>query len=176
MSSEIVFTEPIDVSGVPPSNVQAQTGTQFSDITNTFPAAGAQAPSPSFWDSVAQAIGYHPNPAGEAVSSAGSQVGDFFSNLFRFGNVSNPVDTSIQTPRVSTSYTAPIIAASAGAVGTSALIYATATNPGVQSTTQAVANAIKPLSQATNSVLSSNYGPFIVIGGLVLLGVVLFKK
>ncbi|MDE1868003.1 MAG: hypothetical protein KGI08_09885, partial [Thaumarchaeota archaeon] len=141
MSSEIVFTEPIDVSGVPPSNVEAQTGTQFRDITNTFRTAGAQAPSPSFWDSVAQAIGYHTNPVGESVSSAGSQVGDFFSNLFRFGNVSNPVDTSIQTPRVSTSFNPNIAIGGAAVVGTTALVYSTLTNPGVQQTAQSYAGA-----------------------------------
>lgn len=119
---------------------------------------------------------YQPNPIGQAVSNTASQIGDFFSNLFKFGNVSNAVDTGAATPRISSSFNPNLVIGSTAVLGSTALIYATATNPGVQSTTQTVANAIKPLTSATNSVLSTNYGPYIVIGGLLLIGALILKK
>ena len=87
-----------------------------------------------------------------------------------------------------------MIIGSAGTVATTALVYSTATNPTLNSTIQTVskqnAGAIQNLSDAVNSigqslligakttqsVLSSQYAPLLLIGGLVLAGVFLFKQ
>lgn len=154
--------------------VPSRAGTQFGDVFNIFGRGAATGPTegPSLSQKIQSYFGYQPNPVGNAVQNAA----DSFINLFKFGNVSSATDTGVSTPRISSSFNPNIAIGSAAAVATGLTIYATTTNPGVQTTTQAVANAIKPISSATNSVLSTNYGPYIVIGGLLLIGALILKK
>jgi len=183
MSSEIIFTEPIDVSSTPPSSLSAQTGTQFSDVSNTFNIAGSPNTEASISEQIQQFLGYHPNPLGEAVGNAGAQIGDFFSNLFRFGDVSGPTDSGTQTTRVSNSFPVKAVAISSAIGATAIGGTIIATNPGVQKTTQSFSKPLQTLADAANttakttqSILTSKYGPLLLIGGLALAAILVIKK
>lgn len=170
-----------------PSNIIGET----ASTTDTAVSQAVQAETTnSITDEIQQALGYHPNPVGQTVQNAF----DSLVNLFKFGNVSHPVDTSVQTPRISTSFNPNLLIGSAATVGTTAIVYSTVTNPNLNTTIQTVskqnAGAIQNLSDAVNSigqslligakttqsVLSSQYAPLLLIGGLVLAGVFLFKQ
>lgn len=116
-----------------------------------------------------------------------SGITDFFSNLFSpssspIGTISETAIDTTPVPRTVTS--TPInpniliggIAAGTAAVGATII----ATNPGAQQTAQTFASGFssfgKATQQATSFLTSSPYGPILLIGGLVLLGVVIFKK
>lgn len=116
-----------------------------------------------------------------------SGISDFFGNLF--SSPSSPIGTSTETtvdttpvPRTVTS--TPInpniliggIATGTAAVGATLI----ATNPGVQKTTQSFTSGFNSLGsavqQGTSFLTGSSYGPILLIGGLLLIGVVILKK
>ena len=117
-------------------------------------------------------LGYIPNPLGEAVSNAGSTVYNAFSNA------AEGIQNFFGGTRLSGNIS-PNLAIGAGATAaTAGLVYLTATNQGVQQTAQSYSQAANNLTsalnsgaKATSSILSSQYGPWIVIGGLAILAI-----
>ena len=173
MSSDIIFSEPIDVSQFAPSSTPAQSGPQFGDVYNTFQGLGAgPSESPSLLDQVQQFLGYHANPVGEAVSNAGSSISDFFSNLFSGNTPSVPRTVSSINPNILVGG----IAAGTAAVSSAVIL----TNPGVQQTAQSFSqgfnNIAKSAQQTTSFLTSTPYGPILLVGGLILIGLVVLKK
>ena len=172
MSSDIIFTEPIDVSQFAPSSTPAQSGPQFGDVYNTFKGlAAGPSESPSITEQIQQFLGYHANPLGEAVNNAGNSIGDFFSKFI--GNTPS-------VPRTVSPISPNVIAGSA-AVGATAVSSAIIlTNPGVQQTAQSFSSGFnsvaKTIQQGTNFLTSTSYGPILLVGGLILIGLVILKK
>ena len=173
MSSDIIFSEPVDVSQFAPSSTPAQSGPQFGDVYNTFKGLGAgPSESPSLLDQVQQFLGYHANPVGEAVTNAGNSISDFFSNLFSGNTPGVPRTVSPISPNV----IAGSAAVGAAAIGSTIIL----TNPGVQQTAQSFSSGFnsvaKTIQQGTNFLTSTSYGPILLVGGLILVGLVVLKK
>lgn len=116
------------------------------------------------------------------IENIPSSISDFFSGAF--SKPSTPIDTTINTRTPTVRINPNLVVGSAATVGTGVIIYATATNPGVQKTVQANTGAIQSIADAFKTTAGAGAqftdfltkNPLILVGGLAILAIALIKK
>ena len=138
---------------------------------------------------------YQPNPIGEFFTGINRSISDFINARLNIGvkgqagGSNTPGGYSVPRPGANidnvrysgNNFPTRTALVTGGTVATTGLVAYTATNPGVQQTTQSVVGSLSPGLNATfkaagdfTSFLTQN--PLILIGGLAIVGLVLLKK